>query len=79
MKILNFVAVLILGLFMIGCNLGEDVDKESCQNSSNSCGEFETCCSASQCRYLYNGEEFPCDGTDCAEAAKELSAKMCTP
>lgn len=68
---LGLFAVVLLALQSCG-GLGE-----SCQSSDSGCGTFKACCTATQCHYEYNGENYPCNGTDCSAAAEELVDDMC--
>ncbi|OFX26681.1 MAG: hypothetical protein A2041_01015 [Bacteroidetes bacterium GWA2_31_9b] len=50
----------------------------TCKSSSSACGTFEACCTTTDCYYLYDGEKYNCDGTDCDDAALELASVMCS-
>ena len=64
-------------VFLISQSCGGLLNNESCQTSDSGCGSFQACCTATQCHYVYNGQNYNCDGTDCTDAANELVADMC--
>ena len=71
--------VLILAL-LVGTSSCEDNNPlEQCASETTACGTFKACCTAIKCHYEYNGREYPCDGTDCGDAATELANDMCNP
>jgi hypothetical protein len=71
-----FLLGLIAVVFIIAQSCGGGLG-ESCQSSDSGCGTFRACCTATQCHYEYNGQNYNCDGTDCTDAANELVADMC--
>lgn len=72
MSILILVFCFSTGLVVLsGCN-----DDEECEDvmECSSGGTLEACCTDDQCRYLLDGEEYPCNGTDCSAAAEEVAS-----
>jgi hypothetical protein len=69
-RLLATFAVVLLGA--ISCGPAEACSQSgSCQGG----GSYQSCCTATQCRYLASdGSSFNCNGTDCYTAAQQVIA-----
>jgi hypothetical protein len=73
-------AVAVMGVFAVGCSSNSSNSSsptQSCQSATSCSKTFQTCCTATQCHYVYNGTTYNCNGTDCTAAAQQLAAAMC--
>ncbi|MEM9896821.1 MAG: hypothetical protein AAF789_10665 [Bacteroidota bacterium] len=59
-------------LFMFSCDEDEGPSEECIDSTTGTC-EFTTCSNGITTYYLYNGQRYNCDGTDCTAAATELT------
>jgi hypothetical protein len=73
--LLLFASIAFISLPVIFYSCEEDY---TCKESSSSCGSFEACCTSKDCYYLYDGDKYKCDGTDCTDAAQRLANVMCS-
>ncbi|WP_455202944.1 hypothetical protein [Kaarinaea lacus] len=72
-NILKIALVAIMLAFLYGCDSSED---ESCAETGINCpvgGTVTACCTSSSCRYVHNGNSYPCDGTDCSATAQRVA------
>ena len=76
LSLIVFIFIFLSGAFH-SCK--EDIaETEECLESADGCGgEYTACCTRTSCYYLYNGVKYPCEGTDCTEAAIELADDLC--
>ncbi|MFY0627410.1 MAG: hypothetical protein JXR07_14005 [Reichenbachiella sp.] len=54
----------------------DDVTPEVCNAVPVNCttgGEIQACCDGTSCHYEWNGDNYPCDGDDCTDAALEVT------
>lgn len=51
--------------------------KPKCETATSVCGTFQTCCTSTDCYYVFNNKKYHCDGTNCEEIAKVLAEDMC--
>jgi hypothetical protein len=65
----------LLGIQLVGCGSKKDY---VCQSGQTTCGQFQACCTETDCYLTYNGRKFQCNGTNCDAATLQLDALMCS-
>jgi hypothetical protein len=76
MKLVRLLAGMVLSFTMLvatSCGSGSDekcqtVDGVTCANGST----IKACCTQTQCKYVYGGKDYPCNGTSCQSAAETV-------
>lgn len=75
---LRFAPLILVAAFLAACGQSSGRSDETCLAVPGACGNktLESCCAAgNQCRYVVSdGTEFPCDGSDCNDAANKATA-----
>ncbi len=76
----RFFNILLLGIGIFAFNsCSETGSDEFCQDPGISCGAavIESCCTDTECYWLYNGTKYTCSGTDC-DAVYDIIVGKCT-
>jgi len=75
------IVLLLLGIIMlVSCT--ELLSDEFCDNPGATCPnssaiEATSCCTDQDCYWLYNGNKYDCDGTNCSQAINRIVASAC--
>jgi len=75
----NKIITILLSAFLVTMMIGCTDDDETCtvvENVNCLAGNVQACCTSSDCKYIYDGKNYPCNGTDC-EAAAQVVANLC--
>jgi len=79
MKIKLFFTLLLgMGIFVF-TSCSEVTSGEVCNDPNISCGSavIESCCTNTECYWVYNGTKYTCSGTDC-DAVYDIIIGKCT-
>jgi hypothetical protein len=76
MKLARLLAGMVLSFTMLvatSCGSGSDekcqtIDGVTCSGGST----IKACCTQTQCKYVYGGKDYPCNGTNCQSAAETV-------
>jgi hypothetical protein len=78
-KLFASLFVVFLGFQLAACSSSDD---ETACAVGGPCaftgGEWQACCSSSQCTYITPGTDFPCAGTNCAGAPAASLVSYCS-
>ncbi|HPR30723.1 MAG TPA: hypothetical protein PLK12_01450 [Prolixibacteraceae bacterium] len=78
MKIMLSVAVIAFGLLVMANSCKKGGIGYTCSDPEEICGEeFQACCTAVDCYYLMGTKKYPCNGTNCEDAAEQLVNDAC--
>ncbi|HKJ78848.1 MAG TPA: hypothetical protein VKA10_04910 [Prolixibacteraceae bacterium] len=77
----KLIALLILGIFGLS-SCTETESDEFCNNPDATCPddteiEATSCCTDQDCYWLYNGNQYDCNGQDCNTAINTIVASAC--
>jgi hypothetical protein len=77
----KFASLLTVVIFML-VSCAEPESDEFCNNPDAACPDESTieassCCTAQQCYWVYNGNQYNCDGDDCSAAINTIIASAC--
>jgi hypothetical protein len=77
----KLIALLMFGVLVLG-SCTETESDEFCNNPNASCPDESTieatsCCTDSDCYWLYNGAQYDCDEDDCTTAISTIVASAC--